>query len=105
LKDICADAGVILAFRPPYSPDFNPIERAFGQLKKWIKKNWKLCESMPVPEFLRLGLTALKDQAAGHFYSCGIGRDPEDSDSEWEEDEWEDEWEDDNAVEEGNVSD
>jgi hypothetical protein len=43
----------------------------------------------------------LKDQAAGHFYSCGVGRNPEDSDSEWEDDEWED----DNAVEEGNVSD
>ena len=34
-------------------------------------------------DFLRLGMTALKDQAAGHFYSCGIGRDPED---EWEDD-------------------
>lgn len=56
---------------------------------------------MSVEEFLRLGLTALKDQAAGHFYSCGVGRNPEDSDSEWEDDEWED----DNAVEEGNVSD
>ena len=46
-------------------------------------------------EFLRLGMAALKDQAAGHFYSCGIGRDPED------------EWEDDDvlegAIEEGNA--
>ena len=95
------DAGVILAFLPSYSPDFNPIERAFTQLKKWIKKNWKLCEGMPLEEFLRLGLTALKDQAAGHFYSCGIGRDPE-NDSEWEDNEWED---DNAAFEEGNVSD
>ena len=33
-------------------------------------------------EFLRLGMTALKDQAAGHFYSYSIGCDPED---EWED--------------------
>ena len=31
-------------------------------------------------DFLRLGMTALKNQAAGHFYSCGIGRDLEE---EW----------------------
>jgi len=46
-------------------------------------------------EFLRLGMAALKDQAAGHFYSCGIGRDPKDK------------WKDDNvlegAIEEGNA--
>lgn len=55
---------------------------------------------MPMEEFLRLGFTALKDQAAGHFYSCGIGRDAED---EWE-DEWDNEqWENDNAFEEDKV--
>ena len=31
-------------------------------------------------DFLRLGMTALKNQAARHFYSCGIGRDLEE---EW----------------------
>jgi hypothetical protein len=34
-------------------------------------------------EFLRLGLAALKDRAAKHFYSSGIGRDLEE---EWEDD-------------------
>ena len=80
MEQICANAGIILVFLPPYSSDFNPIERAFAQLKQWIKKNWRLCEEVPMEDFLRLGMTALKNQAAEHFYSCGIGRDPEE---EW----------------------
>ena len=39
MKDICADAGVLLDFLPPYSPDFNPIEEAFAELKAWMRKN------------------------------------------------------------------
>ena len=35
---MCRDAGVILEFLSPYSPDFNPIEEHFGVLKKFIKK-------------------------------------------------------------------
>ena len=35
-------AGVILAFLPPYSPDLNPIEESFAELKAWIKKNHTL---------------------------------------------------------------
>jgi len=27
------DAGVILAYLPPYSPDYNPIEESFSELK------------------------------------------------------------------------
>ena len=39
IKDMCADAGVLLDFLPPYSPDFNPIEEAFAELKIWMRKN------------------------------------------------------------------
>src|SRR5579859_2396306 len=33
LDDMCYEAGVLLEYLPPYSPDFNPIELAFGKLK------------------------------------------------------------------------
>ena len=36
---MCEDAGIVLAYLPPYSPDLNPIECSFAQLKAWIKKN------------------------------------------------------------------
>ena len=30
-------AGARLAFLPPYSPDFNPIEQAFAKVKHWLR--------------------------------------------------------------------
>ena len=33
LQQLCNDAGVLLKFLPPYSPDYNPIEATFGDLK------------------------------------------------------------------------
>jgi len=30
---MCHEAGVVLAFLPPYSPDYNPIEESFSGLK------------------------------------------------------------------------
>jgi hypothetical protein len=33
------DAGVQLLFLPPYSPDFNPIEESFHDLKAHIRAN------------------------------------------------------------------
>lgn len=39
---MCAEANVLLARLPLYSPDFNPIETSFAILKAWIKRNSKL---------------------------------------------------------------
>jgi transposase len=38
----CDDVGVLLQFLPPYSPDYNPIESTFKDLKTWIKANYFL---------------------------------------------------------------
>jgi transposase len=32
-QELCEHSGVILEFLPPYSPDFNPIEAIFKDLK------------------------------------------------------------------------
>jgi transposase len=37
---MCLDAGVKLLYLPPYSPDLNPIEEFFAELKAFIKKQW-----------------------------------------------------------------
>ena len=39
LKEMCREAGVVLEFLPPYSPDFNPIKESFSALKAWIRRN------------------------------------------------------------------
>lgn len=42
LQQLCNDAGVKLLFLPPYSPDLNPIEEFFSEVKAFIKRNWHL---------------------------------------------------------------
>jgi transposase len=39
ILQMCEDAGVILLYLPPYSPDLNPIEEFFAELKAFIKRN------------------------------------------------------------------
>ena len=57
LKDICEEAGVVLEFLPPYSPDFNPIEESFSALKAWVRRNRQLVDSFEdFGEFLILGV-------------------------------------------------
>ena len=82
LEALCEEAGVILAYLPPYSPDLNPIEEAFAQLKAWFRKNYKLAESMPFDEFLSLGLELVKDSARNHFARSQIGVPIRDGDDE-----------------------
>ena len=38
VRAMIEDKGAKLLFLPPYSPDFNPIEKAFAKLKAWLRK-------------------------------------------------------------------
>lgn len=38
IEHACALKGVLIRFLPPYSPDFNPIEGSFGDLKAHIRR-------------------------------------------------------------------
>ena len=73
MKDICADAGVLLDFLPPYSPDFNPIEEAFAELKAWMRKNIQLQDTFDDFEgFIEAGLMYMANKPGNHFRSCHI---------------------------------
>jgi transposase len=70
---MCQDAGVRLEFLPPYSPDFNPIEEAFAELKAWLRKNNTLASSFNDFEgFLEAGLKHMANKSGKHFHSCHI---------------------------------
>lgn len=45
LTFMCYETDVLLAYLPPYSPDFNPIETSFSILKHWIRRHSNLIES------------------------------------------------------------
>jgi transposase len=40
ITQMVEDAGHLIRFLPPYSPDYNPIELTFSVLKAWMKRNW-----------------------------------------------------------------
>jgi transposase len=50
-RQMCADAGVKLMYLPPYSPDLNPIEEFFAELKAFIKRSWRTYEEDPAQGF------------------------------------------------------
>ena len=73
LQKLCDDVGVLLDFLPPYSPDFNPIEEAFAELKAWMRKNNQLQDGFADFEgFLEAGLMYMANKLGNHFKSCHI---------------------------------
>lgn len=45
LQRMCTEAGVLLEYLPPYSPDLNPIETSFAILKSWIRRHFELAQA------------------------------------------------------------
>lgn len=41
VRHLIEEAGCRLMYLPPYSPDLNPIETFWANMKKWIKKKFK----------------------------------------------------------------
>lgn len=78
VQQLCADAGVKLLYLPPYSPDFNPIEEFFAELKAYIKKAWSTFARNPgqgFHSFLRKCVQTVGEReksAEGHFRHAGI---------------------------------
>ena len=74
----CADAGVKVIFLPPYSPDLNPIEEFFAELKAFIKKEWRVFEANPQRDFVAflewcIDVVGQRERSArGHFRHSGV---------------------------------
>ena len=49
MKELIEDAGILLFFLPPYSPDYNPIEELFSYLKYYLKEHEDLIQALPNP--------------------------------------------------------
>lgn len=78
IEKMCADAGVKLVYLPPYSPDLNPIEAFFSELKAFIKRNWLRYEENPergFETFLEWSIEVVGSRAqsaVGHFRHAGL---------------------------------
>jgi Transposase and inactivated derivatives len=75
---MCSEAGVKLVYLPPYSPDLNPIEEFFAELKAFIRRNWQFYEENPgqgFDTFLEWCVDivgARGESAEGHFRHAGL---------------------------------
>jgi hypothetical protein len=75
---MCRDAGIKLLYLPPYSPDLNPIEEFFAEMKAFIKKQWHQFENSPCQDFgvfLKWCISVVGGRdgsAKGHFRHSGV---------------------------------
>lgn len=53
ISELFIDAGVLQIFLPPYSPDMNPIELAFGYVKDYLKKHEDLLNVLPLTSLIK----------------------------------------------------
>jgi transposase len=73
IQEICEANQILLIYLPPYSPDFNPIEKVFSVLKSRLKRaqilngNWGDAEL--IKAFLRTFVTPGLMRSL--FSSCG----------------------------------
>ena len=49
IKKLLEDAGILVHFLPPYSPDLNPIELAFSSIKYYLKDHDEILQSINDP--------------------------------------------------------
>ena len=41
IQQVTEEAGLIIKFLPPYSPDYSPIELSFSVLKAWMRRHFR----------------------------------------------------------------
>ena len=75
---MCYEAGVKLVYLPPYSPDLNPIEEFFAELKAFIRRNWQVYKVNPAQgfnHFLEWCIEVVgrkQNSAKGYFRHAGV---------------------------------
>jgi transposase len=67
-------AGASLMFLPPYSPDFNPIEKAFARLKAMLRKAGERTVSGLWSLIGTLAELFQPQECANYFSSCAMTR-------------------------------
>jgi transposase len=75
VRDLIEQAGATLRFLPPYSPDFNPIEKAFSKLKAMLRKIGERTVNGLWDLIGRLVDIFQPHECANYFTSCGYDPD------------------------------
>lgn len=78
--EVARRKGVFVRFLPPYSPDFNPIEESFSDLKAYIRRHYRRerPKHRTYQDFLEWAVRAISTgaeagrKARAHFQHAGI---------------------------------
>ena len=70
-RALIENAGAALVFLPPYSPDFNPIEKAFAKLKALLRKAEERTVEGLWTAIGKLIDLIRPDESRNYFISCG----------------------------------
>jgi transposase len=68
-------AGATIRFLPAYSPDFNPIEKAFAKLKAQLRRAAERSVAVLWKTIMRLARLFTPDECANFFAACGYDQD------------------------------
>ena len=71
LPEIVQKHGARLRYLPPYSPDFNPIERTFSKLKTWLRTAKARARDALEEAMLAAAAWTTEQDAKNWFDHCG----------------------------------
>ncbi len=75
IRETIEARGASLMYLPPYSPDFNPIEKAIAQIKAFLKKTAARTKAELDAAIARAIDLVTPDNARNYFASCGYESD------------------------------
>ena len=64
VKELLQDAGILLIFLPPYSPDYNPIEETFSSIKYYLKDHDEILQTLQEPDVMTIVKAAFDNVTA-----------------------------------------
>ena len=69
------EAGILVLWLPPYSPDYNPIENAFSKVKYYLKEHDEILQVLndPSPVIEAAFNDITRQDSAGWIRHCGYG--------------------------------
>ena len=72
VSEVLQKAKIQLLYLPPYSPDFNPIEKMWSKMKAIMRK-MKIRDSTLLPEAVKIALGNVRiSDCEGWFRSCAV---------------------------------
>ena len=71
VRQLIEATGARLLYLPPYSPDFNPIEKCWAQLKQHLRAAKARTLSALEPAVTKALTAFTADQAKAYFKLCG----------------------------------